>query len=200
LTLLAARLGGPVAVSDLSRTLGIPHSTLTRHLGLLEALFLLVRLPAWSSNLGTRLAKAPKWYLTDTGLAAHLLGASAEALIAAAGRAEPLFEALIVNELIRQAGWSRLRVRFHQLRTYSGREVDLVLEMPGGRCVGIEVKLSATVTGRDIAGLRTLAETAGPAFHRGIVLYTGQHVVPFAHNLHALPVSALWHGNDVSGL
>ena len=195
LTLVAARLGGPVAVSDLARTLAMPHSTVSRFLSLLEALFLIHRLPAWSSNRGVRLAKAPKLYLTDTGLATHLVGQSAEALAAAPDRLGPLLETFVVNELLRQAGWSRPRVRLYQYRTYGGQEVDIVLEAPGGRCVGVEVKLAATVTARDVAGLRGLAEAAGEVFHRGIVLYTGEQVVPFAANIHALPLSALWARN-----
>lgn len=192
LTLLASRLGGTVAVSDLSRTLGIPHSTLTRYLGLLEALFLIHRVPAWSTNTSSRLAKAPKLYLTDTGLAAQLLGLSIESLTVQPDRLGPLFEAFVVGEILKQIGWSQIQPRLYQFRTQAGQEVDLVLEAPGGRCVGIEIKLAATITGRDLNGLRSLAEIAGPRFHRGIVLYTGQTMVPFAENLHAVPVSALW--------
>lgn len=192
LMLLGARMGSTVALSDLSRTLAIPYATLTRHLGLLEALFLVQRLPAWSSNLNKRLAKAPKLYLTDTGLAAHLMGLTADQIVASAHHAGPLFEAFVVNELVRQVGWSRVRVRLHHFRTATNEEVDLVLEAPGGRCVGIEIKLAATIDSRDLTGLRTLADAAGSSFHRGVVLYTGQSVIPFAANIHAVPVSTVW--------
>jgi len=68
-----------------------------------------------------------------------------------------------------------------------------VLEAPGRKMlVGIEVKSSATVGPNDFKGLKVLSATLGEQFHRGIVLYTGQTVVPFGKNLHALPVSALW--------
>jgi len=192
LTLVAARLGGTASVSDMARTLSIPHSTVSRHLGLLEALFLVHRLPAWSGNQSTRVAKAPKLHLVDSGLAAHLLGHSAESLVASPDRLGPLFETFVVGELIKQARWSRTRVQALHYRTYDGREVDVVLEATGGRCVGVEVKLSATISPRDLGGLRTLADDAGPKFHRGIILYTGNTVVPFAENLHAVPISALW--------
>jgi len=69
----------------------------------------------------------------------------------------------------------------------------MVLEDPKGRLVGIEVKTAAVVGSEDFKGLRVLGEVGGKHFHRGIVLYTGTEVVPFGRNLHAVPVSALWH-------
>ena len=57
--------------------IGLPHTTLTRYLALLETVFLVHRLPAWSRNLGQRLVKAPKLHLADAGLSCHLLGVDA---------------------------------------------------------------------------------------------------------------------------
>ena len=81
---------------------------------------------------------------------------------------------------------------FH-FRTQTGQEVDVVLEEPTGRLVGIEVKTAAVVGSEDFKGLRALAEAAGKHFHRGIVFYTGTEIVPFGQNLHAVPLPALWH-------
>lgn len=61
-----------------------------------------------------------------------------------------------------------------------------------GWVVGVEVKASATVGSRDFAGLRTLQEDAGERFQQGVVLYTGQQVLPFGDRLTALPMGALW--------
>jgi predicted AAA+ superfamily ATPase len=82
---------------------------------------------------------------------------------------------------------------FH-FRTQTGREVDIVLEDRKGRLVGIEIKSSASVDGSDFAGLRTLAEMAPDRFVRGIVLHTGAETVPFAKNMVAMPIGALWAG------
>ncbi|MCP4662986.1 MAG: ATP-binding protein [bacterium] len=192
LALVAARSGGLMSFADLARSAQIPQSTIKRYLALLEATYLVHTIPAWSSNLTSRLAKAPKLFLADSGLACHLLGFDAEGLTAQPVIAGGLLEAFVAGEVSRQLGWSRVAAELYHLRSQAGREVDLVLESPGGRCVGIEVKSSATVTGRDLRGLRTLAELAGPGFVRGVVLYTGREVVPFAENLHALPMAALW--------
>jgi predicted AAA+ superfamily ATPase len=61
-----------------------------------------------------------------------------------------------------------------------------------GRLVGIEVKASSTVTPDDFKGLKAFAVEAGERFVRGVVLYTGQEMLPFGENLLALPISALW--------
>jgi hypothetical protein len=57
---------------------------------------------------------------------------------------------------------------------------------------GIEVKASTTLHGNDVRGLQALATAAGKHWLRGVVLYTGTEVVPFAANLHGVPLSRLW--------
>jgi len=194
LALIAGRVGALVNFAELGRNLGIPQTTLKRSFALFEATFLTCLAPAWSTNRGKRLIKTPKLYLNDTGLAASLLGLTAEMLqrdtIARGG----LLENFVVMELLKQAGWSATRTQLFHFRTASGQEVDFLLESDAGAIVGIEVKASSTVTGHDFNGLRALAEMAGSRFHRGIVLYTGSETVPFGANLFALPVDALWNG------
>jgi predicted AAA+ superfamily ATPase len=69
LKLLAARSAGLFNLADVGRDARMPHTTLTRYLILLEALFLIHRLPAWSTNFGKRLVKSAKLHVADTGLA-----------------------------------------------------------------------------------------------------------------------------------
>ncbi len=80
LSLLASRSAGIFNLSDISRGLGIPHTTTTRYMALLEALFLVFRIPPWFANRWKRLVKSPKMHLCDTGLAAYLLGMSTQSL------------------------------------------------------------------------------------------------------------------------
>ena len=80
LGLLAARVGQLINHADLARSLGLPQTTLKRYMALLEATFLVCRLPAWFTNVGKRLAKAPKLLLADTGLLMHLLDVDATRL------------------------------------------------------------------------------------------------------------------------
>jgi predicted AAA+ superfamily ATPase len=71
-------------------------------------------------------------------------------------------------------------------------EVDIVIETPDGRVVGVEVKAGATVRSADLAGLRHLEQQLGDRFVAGYVLYTGQQTLPFGPRFRALPIDALW--------
>ena len=67
-----------------------------------------------------------------------------------------------------------------------------MLEAPGSRVVGIEVKASASLTQSDFNGLRELASAAGRGFARGVVLYTGEQLIPFEERMWAVPLGVLW--------
>jgi predicted AAA+ superfamily ATPase len=189
---VAARTGGTLNVADLSRTVGMAQVTLHRYLALLEALYLVFRLPAWSANLGKRLVRAPKLHLADPGLLVHLLGLDADELAARPSAAGPALEAFVAAELLRLAPHAAARPRLYHLRTAAGLEVDVVLEARGGDLVGVEVKAGAAPGPEDFRGLRFLEEAVGPRLRCGVVLHAGRESVPFGPRLWALPISALW--------
>ena len=192
LSLLAARVGSLLNMSELSRSSGMPNTTLKRYLSLLQATFLFQPLPAWSSNLGKRLIKSPKIHLIDSGLSAHLAGITRQSIDRDPVFYGHLLENFVTNELRKQIGWSDSRVNLHHYRTTTGREVDILLEDAAGHMVGLEVKTSATVVRKDFSGFDALSEDTGRQFVRGIVLYTGEQSVAFGENYMALPVSAMW--------
>lgn len=192
LSLLAARATGLLNFAELSRTSGIPASTLKRYFALLESLFLVVNLPAWSTNFSKRLVKSPKVLLNDTALLAAALGLNRERLEEDSRLAGPLLENFVILELRKQATWSQTQPSLFHYRTQNGQEIDLLLEDPSGRVAGVEVKASNTVQEKDVRALQNLAEALGPRFLRGIVLYTGDRVVPFSEKIFALPVQGLW--------
>jgi predicted AAA+ superfamily ATPase len=192
LALLASRVGALLNLAEVSRSSGISQTTLRRYLALLETTFLFAALPAWSTNLGKRLVKAPKAFLTDTGLAAYLTGRDENRLAGDPSAFGALLENFVVMELRKQAGWAVNRVSLFHFRTQVGQEVDVVIERPDGDIVGIEIKASATIEPRDMNGFKALAEIAGKRFRGGILLYTGQKTVPFGSGIQAVPLSRLW--------
>ena len=192
LKLLAARASGLLNLADVGRDAGLPHTTLTRYLALLETVFLVHRLPAWSHNLGQRLVKAPKLHLVDSGLACHLLGADARRLSEDRPLMGRLLESYVVGELRKQVSWADSRTALYFFRTATGLEVDVVLERPDGSVAGIEVKASASVGASDFAALKTLRNQLGQLFRAGVVLYLGDQVVPFGDKLWLVPLPALW--------
>ena len=194
LSVVAARAGGLLNFADLSRTVGLPQTTLKRYVALLELTFLVQPLRPWATNLGQRVIQTPKVYLNDTGLLSYLLGITVDRIKTEGTLAGSALENFVFMELRKQASWSTTKPEIFYWRTASGQEVDVILEDRTGRLAGIEVKSAATLSSGDVHGLQALATTAGKKWVRGVVLYTGAQVIPFANNLHGIPITHLWAG------
>ena len=189
LRLCAARTAGELNVTDLARDLGLSRPTTDSYLAHLEAVFLIQTIPAWSTNLTARVVRRPKLTMTDTGLAARLLGGRLRTDPDLAGR---LIESFVMGELRAQAEWSEARPSVFHFRDRDGVEVDLVLESGDGRVVGVEVKSGATIRAEDIGGLRLLERRLGQDFAAGLVLCTAPEPRHLGGRLWILPISALW--------
>ncbi len=192
LNVLAAQMATLPVPGTLAGSLNLPASTLKRYLDLLELLFLVRRIPAWSTNLTTRAVAAPKLIVLDSGLAGHLAGITRRRADHPTAPIGPLLENFVLAELARQLTWGTEPVTLHHYRDRDGYEVDAVLEHPSGEVVAIEVKAAATVRSEDFRGIRRLARKLGDRLLAGIVLHAGQQPLPFGERLRALPISALW--------
>ncbi len=189
---LATRSSTLLNLNEISRLIGLQHETLRRYTALLEALWLVVELPAWSANLGKRLVKTPKFTLNDTGLLASLLGINQTRLTREPLLLGQLLESFVVMELRKQLTWSANPAQLYHFRDQRGAEVDIVLERPTGELIGIEVKATTAPNAGDLAGLRALQTLAGSRFQRGILLHTGKTALHFGAELYVLPIAALW--------
>ncbi|WP_457638051.1 ATP-binding protein [Oceanithermus sp.] len=189
---LAAATATPQNVSQLASELGLRAPTARRYEELYERLFLIERLPAWATNLKKQLTRRPKLVLNDTGLAAYLTNLDCERASAQALLLGRLAETFVIDELVKQASWLEPEPRRYHYRTRGGAEVDLVLEHPDGRVVGIEVKLAGKLPRRATAGLEALRADTGERFFRGVILYSGTQPLPLGERLLALPFPALW--------
>jgi predicted AAA+ superfamily ATPase len=195
LSVVAARVGGLLNFADLSRTMGLPQTTLKRYFALLESTSLVQLLRPWATNLGQRVIQTLKVYLNDTGLLSYLLGITLDRIKTDGTLAGAALENFVLMELRKQSSWSTTRPEIFYWRTASGQEVDVVLEDRSGRLAGIEVKAAATLSNADVRGLQALASTAGKKWVRGVVLYTGTEIIPFANNIHGVPITHLWAGS-----
>lgn len=72
--LLAARSGQLLVASSVGDEVGISQATALRYISLLEEVFLIKRIPAWSRNISTRVGRTPRVAFVDSGIAASLLG------------------------------------------------------------------------------------------------------------------------------
>jgi len=194
LNLAAAATAQELNTVKVASDLQLHRATVNNYLSLLETVFLIRHLPAWSPpNLMARAVRRPKLHLSDTGLAAHLLGVDADGLAARIAPSRgPLVESFIVNEIAKQARWASFPVRLHHWRVSQGPEVDLVVERGNGRVIGLEAKATDAISQDDFRGLAALRERLGDNFIHGFVLYTGDRSLSFGDRLTALPISAIW--------
>ncbi len=193
LRLLAARNAAELNVAGIANDAGIPVRTLAPYLSLLETLYLIQRVPAWSTNLSKRVVSRPKCALLDTGLAARLANVDARGHgVAAAQMGGGLLEGFVAGQLRRQLGWSEDAPMMWHYRDHGGAEVDLVLETADGRVVGLEVKASSTVSNADGRWLATMRDRLGRQFVRGMILHTGPTAAPFGDRITAAPLDVLW--------
>ncbi len=190
--LLAARSGQLLVPGALGNELGLPQPTVKRYLGLLEEVFLIKRVPAWSRNLRSRAVGTPKVAMVDSGIAANLLDLDAGSLRQPVSPLGPLLEGFVAMEIARQLTWCQQRAELYHYRTRDKVEVDIILENRRGQVVAIDVKAASTVRGDDFRGLGHLADRLGDDLVVGIVLYTGQQTLPFGPLFRAIPISALW--------
>jgi len=151
-TMLAHQHGGTLNLSNMAGSLGIDGKTARRYLDLLEGLYLVRSIPAWSRNAGKRLVKSPKVYWRDTGLLHTLAGLhDLEQLLG-----HPLcghsWEGYCIEQII--AILSKGTV-FSHYRTHAGAEVDLVLELENRDIIALEIK-------------RTLSPKLSPSFRESM--------------------------------
>jgi uncharacterized protein len=143
-------------LSALAADCGVSQPTARRWLSVLEASFIVFRLPPFHANLGKRRVKRPKLYFHDSGLVASLLGIDRADQLATHPLRGPIFEGWVVSEVVKQ---HHHRARRPHLFFYGERgrlEVDLVLET-GAELVVIEAKAGRTPASGYFAGLAGFA-------------------------------------------
>ncbi len=189
---LALYSGSLLNRSALGRELGMDRETVNHYVDVLERLFLLRLLPAWHRNRGKRLVKSAKPHVTDSGLICSLMDLRVEDWNARRRDFGHALESFVIQQLVAQSGWTDPALQFHHYRDRDQVEVDCVIER-GRNVWGVEVKTARSVKDADFSGLKKLADQAGKDFQTGIVLYTGDSVLPSGDKrLMAVPISKLW--------
>ena len=187
--LAALRTGQVLVTSTLARDAKLNAVTAARYLALLEASFLIRRLPPFLKNRSSRLVKSPKLHFTDSGLAAHMAGITTiepghDDLLRGA-----LFEAYFGQNLaaVLEAHLPDAQLAYwHEQGRY---EVDFVIEA-GRRVFAIEVKAATRWGESDLAGLRAFLDRT-PACVAAVLAYNGREAVRLADRLWTIPMGQL---------
>ena len=175
LTLAAGRSGQILNQASLAADSGISHATARRWLSILEASFILVRLPVHHRNFNKRLIKSPKLYFFDTGLLCYLLRVRSPEDLEFHPARGAIFETLIVSELYKRALHRGLEPDLFFWRDSNGREVDLILER-GTHQIPIEIKSGETVREDALRGLDHWRGLAGTPEAHAALIHAGDHV------------------------
>lgn len=125
--------------SRLASGFGVSAPTVQHYLDILEATYMLRRLPPFQANLGKRLVKSPKIYLRDSGLLHALLGIASLDDLAGHPIVGPSWEGWALEQIAQLLG---LQWQLSFYRTSSGAEMDIVAER-GQRRIGFEIKFSS---------------------------------------------------------
>lgn len=196
LSRLAGQTGQVLNVSQVGQSSGLTNDTAGSYTRLLEAVFLVHRLPAWGTTLSSRSAASPKVHVVDSGLAARLLRLSPSKLAqrdaSSLQQFGHLLETFVVGECRKQLSWLNDISIVGHWRTRDGTEVDLVVETDDGRVSALEIKAGSRVRGSDLSGLRLLRDKLGERFVAGAALYTGERSYTYDDRIHVLPVDRLW--------
>lgn len=184
--LVMLRTGQLLQYSELARDAGIAPTTAKNYLEYLRLSYQALLLQPYHRNLTSSIVKTPKVYWCDLGLLRSVLG-----------QWGPLtgeqFETLVVVEIHKWLSTMGRSVQMYFYRTRSGMEVDLLLETASG-IIGVEVKQRASLSTRESANLRKLADALGPQWRGGVVVYAGDELRPIDvdHDIWAMPAPRLF--------
>jgi predicted AAA+ superfamily ATPase len=191
LAILAELSGQLLNLSQIGGQIGMDGKTVEKYIGILEKLFLVRRLPAFSRNALSRLLKSPKVHFLDAGLQSTLTRLTPEQVLLERQRFGATLETWVYGELLKMLAITPEPWFLSHYRDNLGVEVDFILESTRREIIGIEVKAAASVASSDFKGLRQLRQQTGSAFTTGIVLYNGDHALSFGDGLWAVPLGRL---------
>jgi uncharacterized protein len=140
LRLIAYQVGSEVSYNELGTQLGISKNTVENYLDLLSKVFIIYRLPAYSTNHRKEISKGSKWYFFDNGIRNAIINDFK--LLSLRNDIGALWENFLVSERIKRNEYRRENVEYYFWRTYSQQEVDLV-EVRNGNLQAFEFKYSS---------------------------------------------------------
>lgn len=171
LKILAGRVGQELNLQSISGQIGISSPTLKQWISVLEASFLVFRLPPYFRNFKKRITKSPKIYFLDTGLLCYLLDIETDSQLARDPLFGHIFENMVVMEFVKHRHHSGLTPNLYFFRDHNQNEVDLLFPK-GNQAVPIEIKSSRTWNDRFAKGVNYFQKITGSA-QKGMVIYDG---------------------------
>jgi uncharacterized protein len=131
--------GNLLNTTDLSRSLALSNTTVSRYLDFLENAFIIRRLQPYYVNINKRLTKSPKLFIRDSGMFHALADITDNEALVGSLLVGSSWEGYVIQQIIAQLSYN---IRPYFYRTADGSELDLVLVRGGNPVLGIEIKYS----------------------------------------------------------
>jgi len=171
LALIASRTGQILNKTDLAAPLGVSVPTLSEWISILETTGQIILVPPYFENFGKRLIKSPKVYLTDSGLACHLLAIDTDRALRRSPFLGAVFETFVASEIVKQQANLGRRRQLYFFRDQRGLEVDFIVPSGEQELILIEAKASRTVYPDAASSALSLARNMGNHKSRCVVVH-----------------------------
>lgn len=179
---LANTTASLVNYSSIAKETGVTVPTVQRYINYMSISYQSISLPAWFSNPLKKLVKAPKIHLLDIGVLRAILQKKG---ILSGGE----YESAVVSEIYKQIKIYNLPLRCYHLRTYDGKEIDLLLESED-YFVAIEIKASENVNKTDAGNFAGLQDILNKPLKHCFVLSNDSQLKSFGDNVTAMHAAA----------
>ncbi len=173
--LLAGRVGQLINYQSLSNDVGVDNKTVKQWLSILEASFVVFKLPPYFENFGKRVIKSPKYYFTDTGLLSYLLDIEKPSQVSRDPLVGSLFENLVVIEALKTRFNKGKKSNLYFFRDSHRHEIDLLYKS-GRQFTGIEIKSASTWNNSFKKELKRFSEK-NIQLSNSYVVYSGESMV-----------------------
>lgn len=182
--MLAHNNGGLLNSAKLAANLSISAQSVSRYIDLLVDLMLVRRLMPYHKNVGKRLVKSPKVYIRDSGILHSLLNIKNYEDLASHTILGESFEGFVIENLLNCASEFAIAGFY---RTNAGAEIDLILELPGGKIWAIEVK--ASLSPKIEKGFYQALQDIKP--DKAFIVYLGQENYQIAEGIEVISLYKL---------
>lgn len=137
LRLIAFQIGSEVSYNEIANQLGMNKITVENYLDLLQKVFILFKLPSYSTNHRKEISKGVKWYFYDNGIRNAVINDFRQ--VSMRNDIGMLWENYIISERIKYNEYNQTGSQLYFWRNFQQREIDLI-EVKDNRIQAYEIK------------------------------------------------------------
>ena len=177
-------------MSELASKVEVSKATVENYIAALKALYLFDEVCPWTKGDYSKIGKRSKYFASDPGLVANILGWSEDSIYMNDDRSGKIIECWAYQNLASLANLDADHEIYHY-RDSNKREIDFIVERSDGAMLGIEVKAGSSLGPEDFKHLKWFAKNLSSGEFTGMVLYSGERTLRFGEGFYAVPLAAL---------